>query len=1064
MSVSKWWHSPSAGTLSSPRWLRLIPLVIILLSNSPGRASAERLPIKAYGPAEGLPSTLVEHVMRDGRGFLWFSTRDGLSRFDGTRFVNYSVEHGLPNPTINYALQAGDGSYWIATNGGGVCRLDATAALPTTRRDQRALFQVYRVGPDTESEQVNTLHEDSQGRIWAGTDAGLFRFDRAGGRFVQIPLGLRLNVPVKDAVHTLTEDRDGTLWIGLGWGLMRYTRDGQRTHIRLRPTVRDDSVFAVRVDDSGRLWIGHQSGLVIWRPDVLAGTREGDAEVMWLLRGQRPAPLPLSLASPVALPAHAGERLWLALNPGGFEVAVTSFQPFGDRQLWIGTHAGLVELDGTRFRRYSTPEGLSDSVITALAADAAGNLWAATMAGGVMKLTRRGFRSFDEADGLGDARVHAIAEDASGAVLAVSGDWTINRLEGRRFTHARPRLETDLQHPWNSQVGFLDRDQRWWLLTHRDLRRYSPGARPDQIASMTRPTVYPGIDAFRVYENRRGDIWIALRREAIARWVRETDTLEVLDRAKGFPPLIPTALAEDAAGTLWVGTRTGDFLRYRNGRFERYAPRPAANGIGTITSMWADDTGRVWAGSNRDGLIRIDPSETGRPRLSYYSRANGLSSNNVRSVVSDREGRIYAGTAGGVDRLDPASGRIQHYTTVDGLASGFVTAAFRDSRGDLWFGTMRGLSRLTLAPGDPPPGRWREITPQVLIGGISVAGTPRDVSHVGEAQVRGVVLPPGQRSLQIDFFGLAFGMGEALRYRHRLEGIDRDWSSLSEERTVRYSALAPRDYRFVVEAVSADGTISATPAIVQVSVPAALWERRWFHALLLVLTASAGYMLYRLRLAQLLALERVRTRIASDLHDDIGATLAQIAVLSEVVQSQIDEPHASLRAPLARVAQASRETIASMSDIVWAINPQKDSLDAMVLRIREFANEVLASRGMSITLDAPESNLRLGADVRRQLYLVLKEALNNVLRHSNATHVAITIAADSGRLQLRVEDNGRGFDLAGAADEGNGLTNMRRRAERLGGSLEVTSRPGRTVVAATVPIGWRASARSNASM
>ncbi len=301
-------------------------------------------------------------------------------------------------------------------------------------------------------------------------------------------------------------------------------------------------------------------------------------------------------------------------------------------------------------------------------------------------------------------------------------------------------------------------------------------------------------------------------------------------------------------------------------------------------------------------------------------------------------GRVYAGNARGVDRLDPATGRVQHYTTRDGLLSGFVNVALRDREGVLWFGSSKGISRLT------PESDERLDPPQVFIGGVRAAGTPHVISHLGQRDVGGLALRPGEGQLQIDFFGLAFGLGESLRYQYRLDGADdRDrWSDLTAERTVHYSRLPPRTYRFQVRAVRADGTLSARAATVAFEVMPALWQRAWFQALVAIAIALAAYAAYRIRLERLLALERVRSRIAGDLHDDIGATLAQIAVLSEVVQTQIDDQHAPLRAPVARIAQTAREAIASMSDIVWAINPQKDSLHEMVRRMRRFANESAA--------------------------------------------------------------------------------------------------------------------------
>jgi hypothetical protein len=210
-----------------PRLLRLFLLIIATVGATPARA--ERLPIQSYGPAEGLPSTFVLHVMRDSRGFVWFSTRDGLSRFDGVRFVTYGTKDGLPDPTVNALLERRDGSYWIATNGGGACQFDPdTAVASSAEWPHRRLFRGYPVGRSAGSNRVNTLFEDDAGRLWAGTDAGLFRLDRPlnrpldrnrhehdGWTFTEVSLGIPDHLSATLGVSAIAEDAGHTLWIAL---------------------------------------------------------------------------------------------------------------------------------------------------------------------------------------------------------------------------------------------------------------------------------------------------------------------------------------------------------------------------------------------------------------------------------------------------------------------------------------------------------------------------------------------------------------------------------------------------------------------------------------------------------------------------------------------------------------------------------------------------------------------------------------------------------------------------------------------------------------------------------
>jgi two-component sensor histidine kinase len=300
-----------------------------------------------------------------------------------------------------------------------------------------------------------------------------------------------------------------------------------------------------------------------------------------------------------------------------------------------------------------------------------------------------------------------------------------------------------------------------------------------------------------------------------------------------------------------------------------------------------------------------------------------------------------------------------------------------------------------------------------------------------------------RRPLRIDFVGLGFSPGEALRYQYMLEGADRDWGALTDQRSVIFANLAPGGYRFVVRAVASDGAVSPQPAAVAFAVLPPLWRTWWFLAACASLAILTAYAAYRYRLGQLLAVANLRTRIATDLHDDIGASLSQIAVLSEVAQRASDGEESKSRPPLEEIAGISRELLDSMSDIVWAIAPDHDRLSNLVYRMRRFATDVLGGQNISLQFRSAvaEHDLKVGADVRRQVYLIFKEGIHNIARHSGAARVDVDLRRAGNHLILSLRDDGKGFDPS-AAYEGHGLVNMRRRARELGGTVEWQSAAG----------------------
>lgn len=326
---------------------------------------------------------------------------------------------------------------------------------------------------------------------------------------------------------------------------------------------------------------------------------------------------------------------------------------------------------------------------------------------------------------------------------------------------------------------------------------------------------------------------------------------------------------------------------------------------------------------------------------------------------------------------------------------------------------------------------------------------------------------PDQNQLQVDFVGLSFGAGDVLRYQYRLEGADADWSQLGAQRTVTYASLAPGQYRFIVRAANSDGIVSDHPATIAFVILRPVWQRWWALTLGALALGLMGHALYRYRVARLLEMANMRTRIATDLHDDIGANLTRIALLSEVAK-QKDDDERSHRAgsqsgvqkagsddePLVSIARIARESVASMSDIVWAINPARDSLLDLTRKMRQHADEIFTLRGIELRFNAPGAHdgLRLGVDVRRDLLLIFKEAVNNSARHSRCSSVEIDLCVEGSQLVLALVDNGGGFDTS-IESEGQGLMSMKRRAHRLKGSLEITSGGGAgTAVKLTIPL------------
>jgi ligand-binding sensor domain-containing protein/signal transduction histidine kinase len=1018
---------------------------------------AERVPIVTYTISDGLAHDRIRCIVPDSLGFLWLCTADGLSRFDGSRFVNYGPEHGLPHASVEDIVEAERGVYWVATVGG----LAQLRSDPTRSRDgdavgriaasqpqdrETALLSEYSLGSSAASNHLFTLCRDRAGRLWIGTADGLFVLERAQAepRFQRVLLDRATGSPQLGQVRALAESRDGTLWIGTLSGLFRRLPDGRIVRDRTVPNVRE--IRGLLADRAGRIWIGHDDGLSVVVPVPAAALPDTSASVR---------------VAPTVCHAGSGDA-GLPVAPGDicrFETiaqvpaVVRRLSESADGRVWIGTPGGLIEFDGARFRVYSKRHGLPNETINAVAEDSAGNVWIGADAGGVSKMTRHGVVSFREEDGLRYDYVTSISQSRTGRVRARGGWPIVNEFDGEQSTW-RAFFLPGLGDLAETYEMVEDHTGDLWVGTPKGLFRFPDVSSLSQLAQ-TRPAIYTvanGLPADLVapeFEDSRGDVWMTARLESgrrVIRWQRSTGRFHQYPETDSqLAPLGGLAFAEDAAGTVWFGSSRG-VARHRVGRFTDIAFSDRNRTV-RVTALHVDPRGRLWVGTRGAGLFRCDDPAASTPRFTPYTVSHGLSSETVWCLTDDGAGYLYVGTARGVDRLEPESGRFRRFTVADGLAGSEVIAAFRDRQGALWFGTFTGISRLA-----PRPDVARE-PPTIRIGGLRIRGVAHQVEHLGQSHVFVGDLEADRNQVEIDFFGLSHDMGERLRYQYRLEGTDSAWTAPAAERRVNFAELAPGAYRFAVRAVNTDGEVSPLAASVAFTILKPVWQRWWFFATSVVFVFASGYAVHRHRVGRLLEIERLRARIASDLHDDVGSSLTQISILSEIVRTHLGHPEARVGEPLSRIGELSRESVDSMSDIVWAIDPLRDAPIHLLQRMRHVAGELLQTHGLQLRFESSgDMSPRLSADLRRHAFLIFKEILNNIVRHAGGTAVTIEVTIGAQQLRVTVSDNGRGFDPSAAA-EGQGLRNMLRRCGSLGGSLDVMSRPGTgTSVTLTLPV------------
>ena len=995
--------APVTRTVRSIRPVALLALLILVVCAA--LAYAERLPFTTYTTAQGLPGTEVNVALEDKRGFLWLGTDKGLSRFDGWSFRTFGKEQGLSRLNVVSLALGADDSIWVGA-WGGAYRFDPARG--------GSFVEIAIEGGRTPLERVQVF-SDPTGQVWCVADV-LYRLQpgQPSPRFRRVPFGPNVSLTW---VTAFLPDHAANLWVAFN-DLYRIAPDGSVLRIGTERGAVLGEVTSLVEDRRGRIWAGTPNAL--WRVEPLNGSGATEIVLRPLLKTD---------------PAKTGPVKLVAGEHGG---------------VWSGSHEGLIEFDPDAgvYRTITRKQGLATDRASPLLIDRAGDLWSAGLGGGMQRLAAEGFSSFGSADGLEAPLIRSIWRRRTGELVAVGAPDLLQRYDGQRFIATHPAFPSRLPYSWGwFQVDMEDRHGNWWIPTARGVVRFSPVKHVEDLARARPAAIYgvsgcfPGGDIFRVYEDARGDIWIGTitrDQETIYRWTRSSGAFSCYSSASLLgTKVVPTAFLDDGQGTVWIAFYAGQIGRFRDGRFECLFDCAGTQGI--INGLFLDRRKRLWIATSHAGVIRVDDTTAEHPRFLKLTTENGLSSDLVGAVMEDRFDRIYIGTDRGVDIFEEASGRIHHFGIAEGLPHLYVSAAYADPHGDLWFGTLNGLARFT------PPPRFRDVPPpRVLVDMVRVSGVAQPLSIAGEERIDGLVLARDQRDIAIDFVGLPRNVAGTLKFQYRLSDTE-PWSPPSPNHSVVLAGLSTGNYRVEIRALDLAGAPSPQTAIVSLRVLAPFYQRSWFVMSAVLAAVALTTAAYRLRIARLVALERQRTRLAMDLHDEMGSRLGSIGLLADVAG---DDSLGGLRRKilLDQIAETAAEMGSSLTDIVWSLRPGEITVESLGRHLAEHGRRLFPGSGTAFETRFPETwpIVEMSLAARRNVFLIGLEALHNAARHSGAKHVMLELRRQGRRWCLRVSDDGRGITEGARRDPGRGFgfETVKRRAAEIGAVLDIQSPAG----------------------
>jgi signal transduction histidine kinase/ligand-binding sensor domain-containing protein len=931
-------------------------------------------------------------------------------RFDGSRFVVFdrSID-GIGSQRIRTMLEDSRGTLWAATDDGMLIRY----------RD--GLFTTYTSKHGLPHAVALRIDEDAERNLWITWTDRITKHD--GTTFVTYRRGDFPHDVANRHPSPGMQSRHHDLW---------WSRDAAGLHCfykgRVDTCAAEDKlprqeIVSVGVDDHDNIWVSTKGGGV---HRIRAGqlrsysTRDG---------------LPSDDADGRFFEDRHG-TLWFAPRGGGLyrirdaqqellsPIGVSAIYQDHEDSIWVGSPLGLYRVREPTFIMHGENDGLSSNLVYSILQDRRGNVWIGTWGGGVNSYVQGRFTSYGEAQGLPSSHVTCLYEDKSGQL------W-VGTLSGlAQFANGR-------------------------------FRRYAD------------PEGYLGGAVWAIHEDRRGVLWFATDNGLVR--VQDQQVTRY-NSTNGLSHHHVTAFAEGRSGALWIGTFQG-LTRLEDGVFTTYTERDGVIG-NQVRAIYEDADEVLWIGTYDGGLYRMKQG-----RLTRYTTKNGLHDNGVFQILEDDTGHLWMGSNRGIYRVsrrelnDFAEGaarsiRPTAFGTRDGLSTlecngGRQPSGLKTADGKLWFPTMGGVAIV-----DPRAVRANIQPPPVVIEEILVRG-----EQVG---LRGdVTMPHDVNSVEIRYTAASFVSPEQLRFRHRLVGLDDNWTDAGERRTATYDRIPPGRYRFAVSAAIGEGAWSAQVQTVNFVILAPFWRQQWFMGLVILTVVLAGIALDRRRVrghrreqsrqtafAQRLieAQEGERKRISTELHDSLGQDLFVIKAQIRSARGVVPNAEQILHALNAIDDVASRAS-EGLKEVAHALRPYQLDKIGLSATIAGMVRRVGDVCGMDVTIEIDDVDERLEAARQINTYRIVQECISNIVKHAHATRARVTLKAGVRSIEIRVEDNGRGFlhervESRNGSAGGLGLMAIRERARGLGGEASVHSVIGEgTTVVVRFPLDGRGHAR-----
>ena len=997
------------------------------------KAQYQKIMFDRIAKDQGLIPGNVNEILHDSIGFIWMATENGLCRYDGYNFIYYKHEVNDAN-SLSYnhvfsLLEDKNGVIWVGTLGGGLNKFNSKTGK----------FIRYMHNPNNpksiSSDIVFKVYRDSKKRIWISTlGGGLNLFDPVKETFTNYTHSKKdTNSISSNMVSALYEDKAKNLWVGTFDGMNLFIEAEQRfIHYKNNPldkySLSHNQVMEFLEDDKGRFWVATFGGGV-------------------------------DLFDRVKKKFHSVKSdLHFPIKPDNMNVRKL-FEDEGS--IWVGTYSGLFKFDKNTFAKtdiYSNPNDhntINDNKVRSIYKDRTGVIWVGTIAG-VNKYDskKKKFQviNFNEDYKTSlDNRFTIPSKFITEKILwAGPGDSIIYKSKSRKIKFFGEVGSKNGFHTFLSSNFYLDEKNYLWVGSYNGIHYYNVKKNEFiNVQYVDDGTPSQGNNFVKwFYIDKKNRFWTGTMAGGLIFYNPEKNIIKKYNHFEGDIKTLGDSrvisVFEDSHGILWIGTYGGlDVFNEKDETFKHYRVIPNDSvciSNDRIYNIYESKSGDLWIGTYQ-GLNRYNRE---KDNFEQYTTNQGLGDNTVYSIQEDEKGNLWIRTNDGISKFDPVKKIFKNYSSKDGLHGMELNGNiyFKNNDGKMFFGFSNGL--VSFYPDDIKDNPYK---PQIAFTKLTIMDQEIKMGENSPLTkplnaLDEVVLSYKDKVIGFEFSALHYAIPSKNKYAYKLEGFLDKWVFVdANNRTAKFTNLNPGKYILKVMASNNDGIWSDVERSITIIITPPYWETWWFRSIAFLIFLFVIFLFYEIRLNKLLGIERTRSRIARNLHDEVGGTLSSIQYFVRAIEKEMNSKNSeSTSKYLNLIMESSADAQEKIKDLIWTVNPEEDGLGKFLIKFNRYASDLLDSKEINYNIELPNGNFNktISMEKRQHLWCICKETLTNIVRHSQCKNVNIKLLYNGKTLDLSIEDDGIGFN---ESEKGfsNGLVNIKNRADALKAHYKLTT-------------------------